>query len=99
MFEKVMGTATDIKDMKVRGAGKIARAGASAMGEFAESYEGRSLEEFIKDLETARGIVLDSRPTAVSLWNGVQACLKDVRDVSSLEEAKGLVAHNAKLFV
>jgi len=99
MFEGVKETASEIKDMKVRGAGKIARAGASAMGEFAKSYEGGSVEEFIKDLDTAKGIVLESRPTAVSLWNGVQACIKDVQNVPSLKDAKILVEHNAKLFV
>ena len=99
MFDKVKDTASEIKDMKIRGAGRIARAGASAIGEFAESYEGGSLEKFKKDLEKARSIMLESRPTAVSLWNGVQACVRDVGASSSLEEAKESVANNAKLFV
>ena len=99
MFDTVKGTASEIKDMKIRGAGRIARAGASAMGEFAENYRGGSLEEFRKDLEAAKSIMLRSRPTAVSLWNGVQACVKDVYGASSLEEAKESVACNAKLFV
>ena len=99
MFDKVKDTASEIKDMKIRGAGRIARAGASAIGKFAESYDGGSLEEFKKDLETARSIVLGSRPTAVSLWNGVQACERDLSGASSLKEAKELVANNAKLFV
>ncbi|MCL2296626.1 MAG: ribose 1,5-bisphosphate isomerase [Methanomassiliicoccaceae archaeon] len=99
MFDTVKGTASEIKDMKIRGAGRIARAGASAMGEFAENYRGGSLEEFRKDLETARNIMLESRPTAVSLWNGVQACVRDVHSASSLEEAKNSVACNAKLFI
>ena len=99
MFDTVRGTAAEIKDMKIRGAGRIARAGASAMGEFAESYRGRSLDEFKKDLEAARVIMLESRPTAVSLWNGVQSCVRDVYGASSLEEAKESVARNARLFV
>ena len=99
VFDTVRDTASEIKDMKIRGAGRIARAGASAAGEFAETYKGGSLEEFRKDLETARGILLESRPTAVSLWNGVQACTKDVCNASSLEEAKESVICNARLFV
>jgi ribose 1,5-bisphosphate isomerase len=99
VLDKVRGTASDIKDMKIRGAGKIARAGASALGEFAENYSGRSLEEFKKELDTAKNIILESRPTAVSLWNGVQACIKDAGNASSLEESKDSVVRNSRAFV
>jgi len=99
VFDKVRGTASDIRDMKIRGAGRIARAGASAMGEFAKDYQTASLEEFKKDLDTAKKIILESRPTAVSLWNGVQACVRDVGDASSVKEARDSVVHNAKAFV
>jgi len=99
VFDATKRTASDIKEMKIRGAGRIARAGASAMEDFAESYRGSSLEGFKKDLDSAKDILLGSRPTAVSLWNGVQACLKDVDKASSLEEARGSVVRNAKAFV
>ena len=99
MFDTVRGTASDIREMKIRGAGRIARAGASAIGEFAESYRGGSLEDFRADMGTAKNILLESRPTAVSLWNGVQACLRDMGGASSLEEAKDSVARSARLFV
>jgi ribose 1,5-bisphosphate isomerase len=69
------------------------------MGEFAGSYSGGSLEEFRADLDTARMTLLASRPTAVSLWNGVQACMREIKDASSLEEAKALVIRNAEAFV
>jgi ribose 1,5-bisphosphate isomerase len=90
--------ASEIRSMKVRGAGRIARAGAAAMGKFAENYRGRSLEDFRKDLGTAADILLESRPTAVSLRNGVQTCVKDVCGASSLDEAKNSVVQNARLF-
>jgi ribose 1,5-bisphosphate isomerase len=99
VFDTVKGTASDIREMKIRGAGRIARAGASAMGGFAESYSGGSLEDFRKDLETAKKMLLESRPTAVSLWNGVQACVRDTGGARSLEEAKASVVRNAELFV
>ncbi|MCL1811020.1 MAG: ribose 1,5-bisphosphate isomerase [Methanomassiliicoccaceae archaeon] len=99
VFDTVMGTASDIKEMKIRGAGRIARAGASAMGGFAENYPGGSLQEFVKDIETAKKMLLESRPTAVSLWNGVQACVREMKDARTLEEAKGSVIRNAELFV
>ncbi|MDR1690406.1 MAG: ribose 1,5-bisphosphate isomerase [Candidatus Methanoplasma sp.] len=99
MFKTVKGTASDIKDMKIRGAGRIARAGASAMGTFAGNYRGGSLTEFRKDIDTAAKILLDSRPTAVSLWNGVRASTKDVGSASSLEEATESVVRNSAVFV
>ena len=99
MFDTVKETASDIKEMKIRGAGRIARAGASAMGRFAESYPGGSLEEFKRDLDKAKNILLESRPTAVSLWNGIQACVRDAGGARSVEEAKVSVVRNAEIFV
>lgn len=99
MLDTVKTTASEIKDMKIRGAGRIARAGAAALEGFSEGYKGNSLEDFKKDLETARNTLLESRPTAVSLWNGLQYCVRDVRKASSLSEAKGSVATNAKAFI
>ena len=84
--------------MTVRGAGKIARAGASAIGEFAASYSGGSLEEFLADLKKASDRIIASRPTAVSLWNGVQAAVKGAGEASTLEEAKAKVISNARDF-
>ncbi|MCL2031781.1 MAG: ribose 1,5-bisphosphate isomerase [Methanomassiliicoccaceae archaeon] len=99
MFDAVNVTASEIREMKIRGAGRIARAGASALGEFAGSYPGGSLEDFKRDIGAAKKTLLESRPTAVSLWNGVQACVRDVQAASSLEEARGSVVRNSALFV
>lgn len=99
MFDSIDSTASQIKDMRIRGAGKIARAGASALEQFATDHKGNSLNEFIKDLDKARLILLDSRPTAVSLWNGVQFCVKDVKGASSIEDAKASIIKNARLFI
>ena len=69
----IFSTASDIRDMKVRGAGRIARAGALALAAYAEAYTARDLEQFRSDIRKASDTLLDSRPTAVSLWNGVHA--------------------------
>lgn len=94
----VEDTAQKIRSMEIRGAGRIARAGASAMGDFADSYTGASLEDFVRDLSEAADVLLASRPTAVSLWNGVHATMRGVDGVSSFEEARALVSGNAKDF-
>jgi ribose 1,5-bisphosphate isomerase len=92
-------TAAMIKDMTIRGAGKIARTGVSALSDFVGSYEGRDMKAFRKDLEKAKKKILDSRPTAVSLWNGVHATLKGVEEEKDVGEAISLVQKNAREFI
>ena len=91
-------TVAAIKSMEIRGAGRIARAGASALAHFATNYEGDDPKDFMIGLMGAKESILGSRPTAVSLWNGVHATLKGVEDVTSVEEAKALIVSNAEKF-
>ena len=92
-------TAASIKDMTIRGAGKIARAGAAALSDFASGYTGNDKESFLMDLERAKMILLDSRPTAVSLWNGVHATIKGVEDCKDTGEMISLIQQNAATFI
>ena len=85
--------------MRVRGAGRIARAGATALADYAASYEGRSLEEFRNDLRKASEVILGSRPTAVSLWNGVHYTLRGISSAETFEAARDSVIANGKEFV
>lgn len=95
----VEDTAKGIKDMSIRGAGRIARAGASALSDFASTYKGNDMASFRKDLNKAMKVLVDSRPTAVSLWNGVQATAKGVADSKDVGEALALLRSNAEMFV
>lgn len=95
----VEDTAVSIKDMTIRGAGRIARAGAEALSDFAGSYKGNDRETFIADLEKAKRTLLDSRPTAVSLWNGVHATIRGVEDCRDVGEMLALIQQNAKVFI
>ena len=99
MDQNVIATAQDIRDMKIRGAGRIARAGAEAIGRFAESYEGGDIAVFRKELDEAVRILLDSRPTAVSLWNGVHASIRGISDICKVDDAKELLIRNSAEFV
>lgn len=94
----VDATVEAIKSMEIRGAGKIARAGASALADFAGSYKGDDIEAFRRDLAAAKDKVLGSRPTAVSLWNGVHATLKGADGCGTVKEATDLIIANAKAF-
>ncbi len=92
-------TAASIKDMTIRGAGKIARAGAAALSDFASGYTGNDKDSFLMDLGRAKMILLDSRPTAVSLWNGVHATIKGVEDCKDVGEMVSLIQQNAATFI
>lgn len=94
----VDATVEAIKSMEIRGAGKIARAGASALADFAGSYKGDDIVAFRRDLAVAKDKVLGSRPTAVSLWNGVHATLKGADGCRTVKEATDLIIANAKAF-
>ena len=91
-------TVEAIKTMEIHGAGRIARAGASALSDFAENYTGKDLGKFRADLAEAKEKILGSRPTAVSLWNGVHATLKGSDACATLDEVKALIIKNAKQF-
>jgi ribose 1,5-bisphosphate isomerase len=92
-------TARDIESMTIRGAGRIARAGVEAMKHHAQSYQGDDLIAFQKEMEEARAIVVSSRPTAISLWNGLQSALMGLDKVNDVEEGRRLVANNADSFI
>ncbi|MEA4977358.1 MAG: ribose 1,5-bisphosphate isomerase [Methanomassiliicoccaceae archaeon] len=99
MAEIIENTAESIRNMTIRGAGRIARAGASAMGDFAMDYKGTSLEDFRRDIKKSADVLIASRPTAVSLWNGVRATMRGLSTVSTLQEARDTVSSNAVEFV
>ncbi len=92
-------TAAAITDMTIRGAGKIARAGAAAMSDFAGGYKGNDRATFLSDMERAKNILLESRPTAVSLWNGVHASIKGVEEQKDVGEMISLIQSNAATFI
>ncbi len=99
MSDNIADTALAIKEMRIRGAGRIACAGVVALKEFADGYVGTGLDKFLQDLERSKKVLLDSRPTAVSLWNGLHACTKNISKADSVEEARQLVSDGAKNFV
>lgn len=98
MEDTVAVTAHRIRTMEVRGAGRIARAGADALRDFATAYSSTELEPFLDDLKKASETLLASRPTAVSLWNAVHASTKAAFGASSFDEARDSVIRDATDF-
>ena len=91
----------DIKEMRIRGAGRIARAGARALAIAAEEFRGRDLEEFMEYMERIAEFVRSARPTAVSLPNAVAYVMNRLKrsGASSLEEAVRAVVNAAEEFI
>jgi ribose 1,5-bisphosphate isomerase len=91
-------TVEAIKSMEIRGAGRIARAGASALADYATNFKGNDPKEFIAGIMDSKEKILGSRPTAVSLWNGVHATIKGLDSCETVDDIRTLVTTNAERF-
>lgn len=72
MRAEVKQIAQDIRTMRVRGAGRIARAAAEALKIAAKTSRAKTSSEFMKELDRVASLLLATRPTAVSLPNAVR---------------------------
>jgi len=91
--------AERIRSMEIRGAAEIARRAAQALKEEAEAYAGEDLTELRSRTERARDVLIASRPTAISLWNGVQYVFKDTAELSTVADYRAKVQLNADKFI
>lgn len=91
-------TVKEIASMRIRGAGKIARASADAMRGLAESYRGSDLEEFKALLAEGARALLSTRPTAISLKNALRLTLERARG-ECVSEFKECVRSEAERFI
>jgi ribose 1,5-bisphosphate isomerase len=91
--------ADAIRSMEVRGAGRIARYAAEAMKKLAQEYQGGSLEDLRAELKSGGEKLIASRPTAVSLWNGVQSVMRGSGEASTLDDLRNTVIRNAEDFI
>jgi len=80
---QVKKTAQEIKTMKIRGAGRIARAAAGALRLEASGSKAKTAAEFVKEMNQTADLLISTRPTAVSLPNSVRYVML------GLEKAKG----------
>lgn len=93
-------TAEKIRTMEIRGAGKIAREAAAALRDHAETLpETGDIQTFIHEMKVAAGILLATRPTAVSLPNAVQLIMREVLSAKTEEEAREKLRTRANNFI
>lgn len=95
----VPDTAEKIKNMEIRGAGRIARASAEALRDHALSLKARDLPSFKKEMEKAAEVLLATRPTAVSLPNAVHIVMAGLDGAKSLTDARSGLARRADGFI
>ncbi|MDI6884456.1 MAG: ribose 1,5-bisphosphate isomerase [Hadesarchaea archaeon] len=69
---EVKRIARDIKSMRIRGAGNIARAAARALKITAKDTRAKTAAEFTREINRASRLLLGTRPTAVSLPNVIR---------------------------
>ncbi len=84
---EVLKIAEDIRTMRVRGAGRIARAAAYALKLAAQRYGGcRDAKDFIKYMKSVAEILGSTRPTAVSLHNSLRFVLSRIEREGSFDQ-------------
>ena len=83
--------------MEIRGAGRIAKAAAEAIRDYAAGLEAASIEEFSTRIQEASSFLISTRPTAVSLPNAVK--LSSKYSSGKVEEARREIIENADLFI
>jgi ribose 1,5-bisphosphate isomerase len=74
----VEAIAEGISSMSIRGAARIAEAAAGALVQEAKNYKGDNALEFEEHMRKCARKLLQTRPTAVSLKNGIRATLKPI---------------------
>ncbi len=90
-------TAQKIKNMEIRGAGRIARAAASELRDFSERLKTSQLDEFNRKMKYAAQLLISTRPTAVSLPNAVRAVMR--YEGNSVAQAKENIKKLADEFI
>jgi ribose 1,5-bisphosphate isomerase len=94
---RVLETSAKISSMEIRGAGRIATAAAASLRDFSKDMQTQSLEDFNHQMEKAAGILLKTRPTAVSLSNAIRMVMK--YRAEDLPSARLAVVLNANRFI
>ncbi len=98
--KRIIDIAEGIRTMRIRGAGKIARAAAEALKIAAETYNGKhEPDEFRKYMNEAAKLILSTRPTAVSLPNAVYYVMYALEKPLGYRELRDELISRAEEFI
>jgi len=99
---EVQQIAAEIKEMKIRGAGEIARSAVQALLITAKTSKAKTTDELIRDLDATAKLLLNTRPTAVSLPNGIRYVMHRITSASrdgSVENLRAVAVNSAEDFI
>ncbi|MFX0169028.1 MAG: ribose 1,5-bisphosphate isomerase [Candidatus Hodarchaeota archaeon] len=92
--QETMKIANNIRSMRTRGAGRIARAAVKALMIASQESKAKQIKHLLQDVAQAAQLLYETRPTAVSLPNGLRyfysrflAKSNQVRTVKALKDA------------
>jgi len=88
--------ADAIRNLVVRGAPAIGVSGAFGLALASLQSKATTKEQLLEDLEKARVILFETRPTAVNLAWGLERIMKIAISGGSVEQIRGLVINEAK---
>jgi len=88
--------ANAIKTLVVRGAPAIGVSGAFGLALAALQSNASTKEEMINDLNSAKNVLFETRPTAVNLVWGLEKIMEVARSCKDPEEIKKIVVETAK---
>ena len=95
-YSDYMQVANAIKTLVVRGAPAIGVSGAFGLALAALQSNASTKEEMINDLNSAKNILFETRPTAVNLAWGLEKIMEVARSCKDPEEIKKIVVETAK---
>ncbi|MCZ7382828.1 MAG: ribose 1,5-bisphosphate isomerase, partial [Candidatus Methanoperedens sp.] len=96
-MKQLKETAEKIKSMEIRGAGRIARAAAAELRDYAGRITTRDLDDFNKKMKYAAELLISTRPTAISLPNAVRAVMR--YEGENMAESKANIKKLADEFI
>jgi len=88
--------ADAIRTLVVRGAPAIGVSGAFGLALAALQSNAKEKDQLIQDLETAKKILFETRPTAVNLAWGLEKIMKITKDDKTVDEIRTSVIETAK---
>ena len=95
-FEDYNQVADAIRNLVVRGAPAIGVSGAFGLALAVLQSQATTKEKLISDMEKARKILFETRPTAINLEWGLNKIMNIAKSGDSVEEIKKLVISEAK---
>jgi len=101
--DEALKIAEDIRNMRIRGAGQIARSAVEALEITARASSAERVNEFMEELTNASQTLLRTRPTAVSLPNGIRYVMHrvgtNVEASKSVDEIRNVAITAAETFI